>query len=47
MRINKLPKTTPLITISVEALTDDEAQDELIYKGPKHPTDKRNPNNKK
>jgi len=29
------PKATPLITISMEALTDDAAQDELIYKGPR------------
>ena len=28
-------KPTPLTTVSVEALTDDEAQDELIYKGPR------------
>ena len=29
------PKATPSTTVSMEALTDDAAQDERIYKGPR------------
>ena len=37
------PKATPSTTVSMEALTDDAAQDEPIYKGPRTSKRKKEP----